>query len=77
MEKEIGDDDDVDTTDDHDVMIRDYTWYTDITVNREIPVRGYLSHRWCGSGKEKVIKEVWVRPHVKNGYHRAAGVKKQ
>lgn len=73
---EIGESDDVDTTDDRDVVLRDYTWYTDITVNREIPVRGYISHRWCGTGKNKFIKEVWVRPYVKHGYTREAGVKK-
>ena len=63
--------------DDRDIVIRDVSWYTDITVNREIPVRGYISHRWCGTGKDKYIKEVWVKPHVKNGYHRAAEVKKE
>lgn len=76
-ETDIHEQDDVDTTDDHDILIRDADWYTDITVKREIPVRGYLSHRWCGSGKEKYIREVWVRPHVKHGYTRQAGVKKQ
>lgn len=75
QETDIGEDDAVDTTDDKDVVIRDASWYTDITVNRQIPVRGYISHRWCGTGKNKCIKEVWVRPHVKQGYHRAAGVK--
>jgi len=75
-EANISENDTIDTTDDRDVVMRDYTWYTDITVNREIPVRGYLSHRWCGNGKDKFIKEVWVRPHVKHGYHREAGVKK-
>ena len=74
-ETDIGKDDAIDTTDDKDVVIRDASWYTDITVNREIPVRGYLSHRWCGKGKDKHLCEVWVRPHERNGYHRAAGVK--
>lgn len=74
-ETEIDMDSAIDTTDDRDVVIRDASWYTDITINREIPVRGYISHRWCGSGKDKYIREVWVRPHVKSGYHRAAGVK--
>lgn len=74
-ETDIGEDDDVDTTNDRDVVLRDAAWYTDITVNREIPVRGYISHRWCGTGKNKYIREVWVRPHVKHGYHRQAGVK--
>lgn len=76
VELQITEKDDVDTTDDKDVVLRDANWYTDITVNREIPVRGYISHRWCGSGKDKYIKEVWVRPHVKQGYHRSAGVSK-
>ena len=76
IETDIKEDDDIDTTDDRDVVMRDNTWYTELTVNREIPVRGYVSHRWCGSGKDKVIKEVWVRPHVKHGYTRTAGVKK-
>lgn len=76
IETDISEDDDIDTTDDRDVLMRDYTWYTDLTVNREIPVRGYLSHRWCGTGNDKTIKEVWVRPHVKHGYTRTAGVKK-
>ena len=67
-------DEEIDIADDNDVVIRDANWYTDITVNRVIPVRGYISHRWCGSGKEKFIKEVWVRPHLKQGYHRSAGV---
>lgn len=71
----IREDDTVDLTDDKDVLLRDANWYTDITVNREIPVRGYISHRWCGSGCDKYIKEVWVRPHTKSGYHRTAGVK--
>lgn len=75
-EKDINEDDAIDTTDDKDVVIRDASWYTDITVNREIPVRGYLSHRWCGKGKDKHLCEVWVRPHERNGYHRAAGVSK-
>lgn len=75
-EKRIEFDDIVDTTDDMDVVIRDANWYTDITANRQIPVRGYISHRLCGSGKDKYIREVWVRPHVKQGYHRTAGVKK-
>lgn len=75
-ELQIVEGDEVDTTDDKDVVLRDANWYTDITVNREIPVRGYISHRWCGTGKDKYIKEVWVRPHVKQGYHRSAGVKK-
>lgn len=76
VETVIQEEDIVNTADDRDVVMRDYTWYTDITVNHEIPVRGYLSHRWCGTGKDKTIKEVWVRPHVKHGYHREAGVKK-
>lgn len=76
VETEIEENDDIDTTDDRDVVMRDYKWYTDLTVNREIPVRGYVSHRWCGTGNSKVVKEVWVRPHVKHGYHREAGVKK-
>lgn len=76
IEMEFEEGDDVDTTDDRDVVMRDYKWYTDLTINREIPVRGYISHRWCGTGKDKIIKEVWVRPHVKHGYHREAGVKK-
>ena len=67
----------INTTNDKDVVIRDANWYTDITVNREIPVRGYLSHRWCGSGKNKHLCEVWVRPHERGGYHRAAGVKSE
>ena len=67
----------VDTDDDKDVAFRDATWYTDITVNRQIPVRGYISHRLCGTGKNKYIREVWVRPYVKSGYHRAASVKQQ
>ena len=66
-----------DDDDDKDVAYRDATWYTDITVNRQIPVRGYISHRLCGTGKNKYIREVWVRPYVKSGYHRAANVKKQ
>lgn len=74
IESQLEMDEDTDTTDDKDVVVRDANWYTDITVNRIIPVRGYISHRWCGSGKEKYIKEVWVRPHVKQGYHREAGV---
>lgn len=65
----------IDTTDNRDVVVRDASWYTDITVNREIPVRGYVSHRWCGCGNEKYLREVWVRPHIKSGYHRTAGVK--
>ena len=76
METDIREEDTVDITGDHDIVLRDAAWYTDLTVNREIPVRGYLSHRWCGSGKEKFIREVWVRPHVKHGYHREAGIKK-
>jgi len=67
----------VNATNDKDVVIRDANWYTDITVNREIPVRGYLSHRWCGSGKNKRLCEVWVRPHERGGYHRQAGVKSE
>lgn len=67
----------VNATNDKDVVIRDANWYTDITVNREIPVRGYLSHRWCGSGKNKHLCEVWVRPHERSGYHRAAGVRNE
>ena len=74
QELHYGKDEDIDTADDKDVVMRDANWYTDITVNRIIPVRGYISHRWCGSGKEKFIKEVWVRPHTKQGYHRSAGV---
>ena len=69
-------DDAIDTTDDKDVAYRDATWYTDITVNRQIPVRGYISHRLCGRGKNKYVREVWVRPYVKSGYHRSADVKK-
>ena len=76
-ETDIHEQDNVDTTDDHDILIRDADWYTALTVSREIPVRGYLSHRWCGSGKDKYIREVWVRPHVKHGYTRTANVKKQ
>ena len=75
IEARINQYDAVDTTDDRDIVIRDAAWYTDITVNRLIPVRGYISHRLCGSGKDKYIKEVWVRPHVKQGYHRSAGIK--
>ena len=76
-ETDINEGDAIDTTDDKDVVIRDANWYTDITVNREIPVRGYLSHRWCGKGKDKRLCEVWVRPHERNGYHRVAGVKNE
>lgn len=75
-ETDIRIEDEVDATEDKDVAIRNATWYTDITVNRQIPVRGYISHRWCGSGKDKYIREVWVRPHERNGYHRTATVKK-
>lgn len=71
----IATDDPVDTADDKDVAFRDASWYTDITVNRQIPVRGYISHRLCGKGQNKYIREVWVRSYVKSGYHRAASVK--
>lgn len=71
----IATDDAIDTADDKDVAFRDASWYTDITVNRQIPVRGYISHRLCGKGHNKYIREVWVRPYVKSGYHRAANVK--
>ena len=73
-EASIAEDDAVDITDDRDVAVRDANWYTDITVNRQIPVRGYISHRVCVSNGGKQIKEVWVRPHVRHGYHRGAGV---
>lgn len=57
-----------------DVVIRDSSWYTSIWEQRMIPVSGYLSHRWCGSGNNKVLTEVTVRPHVRNGYTKAAKV---
>lgn len=65
VKTDIGEDDVVDTSDDHDVLMRDIGWYTELTVERQIPVRGYLSHRWCGSGKDKHLQEVWVRPHAR------------
>jgi hypothetical protein len=57
-----------------DVVIRDSSWYTSIWEQRMIPVSGYLSHRWCGTGDNKVLTEVTVRPHVRNGYTKAAKV---
>jgi hypothetical protein len=57
-----------------DVVIRDSSWYTSIWEQRMIPVSGYLSHRWCGTGDNKVLTEVIVRPHVRNGYTRTAKV---
>lgn len=59
-----------------DIVIRDSSWYTSIWEQRMIPVSGYLSHRWCGSGDNKVLTEVIVRPHVRNGYTKAAKVLK-
>jgi hypothetical protein len=59
-----------------DVVIRDSSWYTSIWEQRMIPVSGYLSHRWCGTGDNKVLTEVTVRPHVRNGYTKAAKVLK-
>ena len=59
-----------------DVVIRDSSWYTSIWEQRMIPVSGYLSHRWCGTGNNKVLTEVIVRPHVRNGYTKAAKVLK-
>lgn len=61
---------------DEDVVIRDANWYSSISIDHMIPVTGYLSHRWVGKGKDKVLQEVWVKPHQRNGYHREAGVKK-
>lgn len=60
----------------NDIVIRDSSWYTSIWEQRMIPVSGYLSHRWCGSGDNKVLTEVIVRPHVRNGYTKAAKVLK-
>ena len=57
-----------------DIVIRDSSWYTSIWEQRMIPVSGYLSHRWCGTGHNKVLTEVTVRPHVRNGYTKAAKV---
>jgi hypothetical protein len=59
-----------------DIVIRDSSWYTSIWEQRMIPVSGYLSHRWCGTGDNKVLTEVIVRPHVRNGYTKAAKVLK-
>ncbi len=75
IESTIDKEKNLDVIADMDVAIRDASWYTDITVNRKIPVRGYISHRLCGTGKEKYVKEVWVRPYIKKGYHRTATVK--
>ena len=60
----------------NDIVIRDSSWYTSIWEQRMIPVSGYLSHRWCGTGDNKVLTEVIVRPHVRNGYTKAAKVLK-
>jgi len=59
-----------------DIVIRDSSWYTSIWEQRMIPVSGYLSHRWCGTGDNKVLTEVIVRPHVRNGYTKTAKVLK-
>lgn len=59
---------------DEDVVIRDANWYSSISIDHLIPVQGYVSHRWVGTGKQKTLQEVWVRPHSRNGYHREAGV---
>ena len=61
---------------DEDIIVRDSKWYSSIFVDHIIPVQGYRSHRWCGSGDDKFLREVWVRPHKRNGYHREAGVTK-
>jgi hypothetical protein len=58
----------------NDIVIRDSSWYTSIWEQRMIPVSGYLSHRWCGTGDNKVLTEVTVRPHVRNGYTKTAKV---
>lgn len=61
---------------DEDVVIRDANWYSSISIDHLIPVQGYVSHRWVGTGKQKTLQEVWVRPHSRNGYHREAGAAK-
>ena len=75
-ERELTEGDSLNLADDEDVVIRDANWYTSISLDHLIPVQGYVSHRWCGTGKNKVLKQVWVRPHERNGYHREAGVTK-
>lgn len=57
-----------------DVVERDATYYTNIYIDKEIPVSGHVSHRWCGVGSDKYLKEVWIKPYTKQGYHREAQV---
>lgn len=74
--RKIPEDGSLRTDDNEDVVIRDANWYSSISIDHLIPVNGYVSHRWTGKGKDKVLQEVWVRPHSRNGYHREAGVTK-